>query len=113
LRVVRTSESGDAMTTHRTAFALTVMNLVLLLATPGQAGRTESTAPVLRAQAIELIDQRGQVRSPLDVEQHGSGLLLANDATEPGVHLLAGGNGTSLRLADEAGRQTPVTPRQP
>ena len=67
---------------------------------------------VVRAQAIELVDARGRVRAQLNVEssgavvfrlrdssgtirvklgasEDGSGLLLANEATEPGVHILA------------------------
>jgi hypothetical protein len=67
---------------------------------------------VVRAEAIELVDGRGRVRAQLNVEssgevvfrlrdssgtirvklgasEDGSGLLLANEATEPGVHILA------------------------
>jgi hypothetical protein len=125
------------MTMHRAALALTVVNLVLLLALSGQ-GRTaaQPTVPVLRAQVLELVDEHGRLRSRLNVEpsgevvlrltdQHGtirvklgagedgSGLLLANHATEPGVHLLATSAGTSVTLADQGGRQLLLTPRQP
>jgi hypothetical protein len=40
----------------------------------------------------------------------GSGLLLANDATEPGVHILAKPQGSSVRLADKNGRERLITP---
>ena len=76
---------------------------------------------VVRAQAIELVDGRGRVRAQLNVEssgevvfrlrdssgtirvklsasQDGSGLLLANEATEPGVHILATRNRTFVTV---------------
>jgi hypothetical protein len=81
----------------------------------------QPVATVLRAQAIELVDGRGRVRAQLNVEangevvfrlrdssgtirvklgasEDGSGLLLANEATEPGVHILAKRNATSLTV---------------
>ena len=77
-----------------------------------RSATAQPTASVLRAQAIELVDARGRVRAQLNVESdgavvfrlrdssgtirvklgadaEGSGLLLANESTEPGVHLLA------------------------
>jgi hypothetical protein len=68
--------------------------------------------PVIRARVLELVDQRGQVRSRLNVEpsgevvfrlldqrgtirvklgagEDGSGLVLLDGDTEPGVHLVA------------------------
>ena len=77
---------------------------------------------VLRARTIELVDGRGQVRAQIKVERPsrevvlrlrdqdgqvrvklgasraGSGLLLANEATEPGIQALATDQGTSLSL---------------
>jgi hypothetical protein len=81
----------------------------------------QSTPKVLRAEAIELVDGRGRVRAQLNVEStgavvlrlrdssgtirvklgaddDGSGLLLANEATEPGVHLLATRNRTFMSV---------------
>jgi hypothetical protein len=75
---------------------------------------------VLRAQAFELVDERGQVRSRLNVEssgevvlrlldqkgtirvklgagETGSGLVLIDEATEPGIHLVARRTGTTER----------------
>ncbi len=91
---------------------------VLLLDRPAGAKRVPS---VLRARAIELVDGRGQVRAQIKVEPNrevvfrlrdrdgrirvkigasrtGSGLLLLNEATEPGVHALAGAEETSLSV---------------
>ena len=90
----------------------------LLLERPAQA---EAVPAVLRAQAIELVDSRGLVRAQLNVSadgeavfrlrdasgtirvklgasEAGSGLLLANEKTEPGVHILATRARTSLTL---------------
>jgi hypothetical protein len=92
---------------------------VLLLDRPAGADRVPS---VLRARTIELVDGRGQVRAQIKVERpsrevvfrlrdqdgqvrvklgasrDGSGLLLANEATEPGIQALAGAKQTSLAL---------------
>ena len=68
-------------------------------------------APVVRAGAIELVDEHGRVRAELDVEdetvvlrlrdadgvirvklgasREGSGLLLLDQSTQPGIHMLA------------------------
>ena len=76
---------------------------------------------VLRARTIELVDGRGAVRAQLKVEpggevvfrlrdargtirvklgaqESGSGLLLNNERTEPGVQVLATRTGTLLTL---------------
>jgi hypothetical protein len=73
-----------------------------------------SQSPLLRGRALELVDEHGTIRARLNVEPggavvfrmtdakgtirdklgadtDGSGLLLANDATAPGIHLLAAG----------------------
>jgi hypothetical protein len=120
------------MTAMPIAVALGGANLILLgLLAGGQAaGRTPD---VLRGRALELVDERGRIRARLDLEPggdvvfrlldqegtirvklgagtDGSGLLLANDATEPGVHILAKPQGSSLRLADKNGRERLITP---
>lgn len=88
--------------------ALTALNLALLVFTVS----AQNAAPTLRASAIELVDARGVVRSRLNVEpegevvlrlmdrngtirvklgasESGSGLMLADETTQPGVHLIA------------------------
>jgi hypothetical protein len=88
----------------------------------------QSASNVLRAEAIELVDQRGRVRAQLNVESSGevvlrlrdstgtirvklgasddgSGLLLANEATEPGIHMLATRGRTSLTVQRGERRQ--------
>jgi hypothetical protein len=123
------------MRIHRIAVAVTAINFGLLLAMLAQARASapERAAPVLRGRALELVDERGQMRARLNVEssgevvlrlmdqkgtirvklgasEDGSGLLLANDATEPGVHILAKADGSRLRLANKDGRERLITP---
>jgi len=114
------------MTIRRLAVTLTALNLLLLGALVGAppqrpAAAAQATPPVLRARAIELVDDRGRVRARLNVEptgeavfrltdangtirvkigasEDGSGLVLLDASTEPGVHLLAKRTGTSLTL---------------
>jgi len=107
---------------QRLALALTAINAVLLLLTVGQAALTtaQTVTPVLRGRALELVDDRGQVRSRLDVEsdgevvfrlidrtgtirvklgagEGGSGLLLLDETTNPGVQIIARRTGTAER----------------
>ena len=109
------------MKMQRFATALTLINLVLLLLI-ARAGNTttQEVTPTLRGHALELVDERGQIRSRLNVEssgevvlrlldqngtirvklgagEDGSGLLLADEETEPGVHIIARRAGTSER----------------
>ena len=125
----------------RLTIALTAINLVVLLLAAAQAGSTsdQTVVPVLRGRAIELVDDRGLVRAQLKVEssgevmlkmtdrqgtirvklgagEHGSGLMLADETTEPGVHLIARRTGTarrptttSIRLVGSGGEQR-ITP---
>jgi hypothetical protein len=110
--------------TQRLAIALTAINLVLLCLTGTlrRSASAEAVAPILRGHAIELVDDRGQVRSRLNVEhtdevvlrlldehgtirvklgagQDGSGLLLADEGTEAGIHLIARRMATTERPA--------------
>lgn len=123
------------MTIVRAAVAVTALNLVLLAAPliQSRAAGVPATPDLLRGRALELVDKRGQVRARLNVEsngevvfrlldqqgtirvklgadQGGSGLLLANDATEPGVHILADATGSRIRLANKDGRERVITP---
>jgi hypothetical protein len=117
------------------AIALAVINLVLLLFILTQAESTtaQSVVPVLRAQAIELVDDQGQVRAQLNVESNGevvfrlrdatgairvklgaaedgSGLLLIDESTEPGVHILVKPSGATLTLTGKDGQQQVLKP---
>ena len=88
--------------------ALTALNLALLVFTAS----AQSGATVVRASAFELVDERGVVRTRLNVEpsgevvlrlldrtgtirvklgasENGSGLMLADETAQPGVHMVA------------------------
>jgi hypothetical protein len=110
------------MKMQRLAVSLTVLNLALLLLSAARAASTtpRGAEPVLRGRALEIVDVRGTVRSRLDVEESGevvlrmtdgqgtirvklgagedgSGLLLADETTAPGIHLVARRVGSSSR----------------
>ena len=123
------------MRLFRTVAALTLISLGFFLATLVQTRPTsaQTTTPVVRARVLELVDERDAIRARLNVEssgevvfrlldqqgtirvklgaaEDGAGLLLANDATEPGVHILAKAAGSSLKLADKNGRTRILRP---
>jgi hypothetical protein len=117
---------------HRITAALTVLNLAILTGAAIQS-RPAPEGEVLRGRALELMDERGKSRASIRVEpggqvvlrlmdqqgtirvklgasEDGSGLLLANDATEPGVHLVANADGSSMRVANKDGHQRVIVP---
>jgi hypothetical protein len=105
------------MRTVRFGYLLTVVNLAILVFLAAQGGMANAqgapeTALVLRGRALALVDEQGQVRARLNIEPDGevvyrlfdakgtlrvklgagatgSGLLLADEHTEPGVHIIA------------------------
>jgi len=124
------------MNTNRLAIALTVINLILLIAliAQGRMIASQTIPEVLRVRAFELVDENGRVRAQLNIDEtngevifrlrddketirvklgaseEGSGLLLINDLTEPGVHLLAKQDDTSLTLIDQSGAEQVIKP---
>lgn len=130
------------MNAQRLAVLLSATNLVILLLalTQLRAPADRSASPLIRGQALELVDDAGQVRSRLNVEPNGevvlrlfdrhgtirvklgagddgSGLLLVDESTEPGVQMVARRTGTadrptttSLTLRGADGRQRVVSP---
>ena len=118
------------MKTHRFMIALTVINLVILIVALVQTRSTavETVPSVLRARAIELVDERGKVRAQLNVESNeevvfrmrdakgtirvklganedGSGLVLMDDRTEPTVQIRANRVGPSVKLTGKDGQE--------
>jgi hypothetical protein len=97
-------------------------------------------APVLRGRALEIVDEHGQIRSRINVEvdgavvlrlidrtgtirvklgadEGGSGLLLLDESTEPGVHIIARRTSTpstpattSLTLRGTDGQERVIRP---
>jgi len=129
----------------RLALVLTVINLVILIFVLAQARQplAQSVAPVLRGQALEIVDGKGQIRARINVEpattmsdgktypesvvfrltdptgkirvklgadRDGSGLMLADDSQQPGVHMLAKGPGSFLKLINKDGREQLIKP---
>jgi hypothetical protein len=101
---------------------------------PAPAASAQAIVPVLRGRALELLDDQDQVRSRINVEPNGevvlrlldrhgtirvklgasetgSGLVLLDETTEPGVHILARRAGTtSLTLRSGPGQKRVITP---
>jgi hypothetical protein len=48
---------------------------------------------------FQLLDRNGTIRVKLGASEDGSGLLLLDGATEPGVHVIARRTGTSTKPA--------------
>jgi hypothetical protein len=126
------------MNAGRIPVALTSVGVVVAIAASAplydRPAAAQSVPDVVRARAIELVDARGRVRAQLNVEStgevvlrlrdstgtirvklgasdDGSGLLLANEATEPGVHILASWRETSLTL-QRGERRHVITPER-
>ena len=123
------------MNTLRIAVALGALNLAILVGAtvPTRTAGGQGDDDILRGRALELVDEGGKTRARIDVEpngevvfrlldqegtirvklgagKEGSGLLLANDATEPGVHILAKATGSSIRVVNKDGRQRLIAP---
>jgi hypothetical protein len=122
------------MNTLRIALVLGALNLAILV---GTAVQTRTTAPagldILRGRALELVDEGGKTRAKIDIEPNGevvlrlldqegtirvklgagtdgSGLLLANAGTEPGVHILAKDTGSSIKVVNKNGGARLIAP---
>jgi hypothetical protein len=130
------------MRMQRLALGLLVVNLVFmaLVFTRQRASAAQAIEPVLRARTLELVDGHGRVRSRLNVEsggevvfrlfdqsgtirvklgagESGSGLVLNDETTEPGVHIVARrapvpgrAKTTSIALTGADGREHVITP---
>ena len=113
---------------HLSLALLAASFLLLLFTVLGGSAAAPTAEDVVRARAIELVDARGQVRAQLDIEdsgevvfrlrdsqgtirvkigagEDGSGLLLLDEKTEPGVQMVAKGEGTSFALSDGAAKK--------
>ena len=107
--------------------------LTALVLGRGVSGETAGPASVLRGSALELVDDAGRVRAQIDVEkdgevvlrlrdvqgairvklgasQAGSGLVLLNQNTEPGVQLLAEASKSTLSLTEPGGKKRVIEP---
>ena len=98
-----------------------------------KSNNSQSVSPIIRARAIELVDDKGQSRALLNVEangetvfrlrdakgtirvklgasEDGSALLLLNDSTNPGIHALAKSNGTTMTLINKDAQKRVIEP---
>ena len=79
----------------------------------GRSTRT-AVAVVLRAQRIELVDRirdpEGNIRVKLGASQSGSGLVLLNDRTEPGVQMVAGADRATITLGERGKGERVIAP---
>jgi hypothetical protein len=123
------------MNTLRIAVALGALNLAILVgaAVHTRTAGVQGGEGILRGRALELVDEGGKTRARINVERNGevvfrlldqegtirvklgagkegSGLLLANDATEPGVHILAKATGSSIKVVNKDGRERVIAP---
>jgi hypothetical protein len=136
---------APVMRQNQIAVALGIVNLLLLAALIGRTGvgaadaAADGASPVLRAERIELVDATGVVRAEIRTEADGatvlrlrdrdgnirvklaadafgSGLLLADERTEVGVHILSGvsrltsENETMITLATSDGAKRVIRP---
>lgn len=123
------------MKTQKAITLLVAVNVLLLVCIAAQPkpDAHQSVQSIVRARAIELVDDQGRVRASLNVEtngevvfrlrdanetirvklgasESGSGLLLLDDSTNPGLHVLARRGNTSMTLINKDGRKRVVEP---
>jgi hypothetical protein len=126
------------MKTQKVIILLVVVNAVLLfcIAAKRKPDAHQSVQSIVRARAIELVDVQGHVRASLNVEtngevvfrlrdanetirvklsasEDGSGLLLLDDSTNPGLQALAKRGNTTMTLINKDGRKRVVEPSMP
>jgi len=130
------NQGENNMNTNRPALILTVINFILLIAVLAQSRiiATQRIPEVLRVRAFQLVDENGEVRAQFNVDgtsgevifrmmdqqgtirvklgasEDGSGLVLLNDLTEPGVHILAQQGDTSLTITNQSGAKQVIEP---
>ena len=112
---------------------ITLLNMFFLFHFSTMQQQSASELPAIRARSIELIDSKGVSRALLSTEtdgatvfrlkdedgtirvklagsKDGSGMVLLNDKTEPGVHALAKASGTSVTVFDKSGKKKELFP---
>jgi hypothetical protein len=59
---------------------------------------------------LHMMDQNHLIRVKLGADHDGSGLMLADDSQQPGLHVLARSTGSFLKLRNKDGREHLVKP---
>ncbi|HEY8131250.1 MAG TPA: hypothetical protein VII12_05110 [Thermoanaerobaculia bacterium] len=126
------------MKIQRVAIALTVINVLILIALLSHAvsATAREEAPVLRGRALEIVDERGRIRAQIAVlppdgvilrlidsngrpavkiggSENGSGISLAGDSERRdwnGVQVLARGTGGLVKITNKDGRVVVIKP---
>ena len=117
-------------------FGITAINLMLVASTwtGSRAVASREDPKVIRAQSIELVDARGEVRLQLHLGEDGSGnlrirdgngkvrvklgtsaagatgLRLMDQSVEPTISMMAGKTGSSITLVGLDGKKRVITP---
>ena len=101
------------MRTQRVAIALTIVNLLLLVVQLARVNplSAEEPAPVLRARALQIVDDAGRVRASLSVLPAGDQssetvlLRLITEQGRPSVKIGASEKTSGLSVAGPTGTQ--------
>jgi hypothetical protein len=90
---------------NRLAIVVSVLNLLLLvvLLTQNRGASAQGNTEVLRGRGLELVDGSGHVRAQFTIEADGEAVFRLRDSSGAiRVKLGAGSNGSGLVLMDEA-----------
>ena len=123
------------MKTQRALFVFVILTTAVLsvFLTKAHTDETDNVQQVIKARAIELVDEQENVRAQLNTEpggevifrlrdangtirvkiganESGSGLLLLDESTEPRVHLLAKEEGGSITLTGKEQKKKVIVP---
>jgi hypothetical protein len=92
---------------QRIALIVSMLNLGMLATTLGF--NRLAVAPDGEA-AFRLMDQTGAIGVKLGAGTEGSGFVLANDQTEPGINMLATDKATRVTLKSQSGVEKVIAP---
>lgn len=121
------------MKTQNNIIAFLLMALTISIFVSARPASDQTVLPIVRTQQFELVDKNGKVRASIKVEdsgetvfrlmdedqtirvklagsKEGSGLVLLNNETNPGVHMLAKKDRTSFTITDQSGKKKEILP---
>ena len=123
------------MKERRLAILLSIINLILISLLLFQGNTMPpSSSDIVRARLLEVLDENGTVRAQIKVEsnpdavvlrlrdakgdvrvklgadERGSGMVLSNGSSDPGLHLLSKTDNVKITLTDKNGQQRVITP---
>jgi hypothetical protein len=122
------------MNSRYTIIGLVIVNCALLFGLASTSSPNATVVPLVRTNAFELVDKKGVTRASISVEDtdgevvlrlrdtsgairvklgassDGSGLVLLDESTNPGLHVLAKRGATRMTLTNSDGQQRLVAP---